>query len=60
MTRKAFTFELDDFNGEVLLPNPENLQIAEDRLLRLRMAINLDTEEVALVLQVQFALQDDV
>ena len=54
--REAQTFELDNLYREILLPDTEDLEIAEDRLLRFGMAIDLDTQEVALVLPVEFAL----
>ena len=50
---------LDDFDGEILLADSEELEIAERRLLRLclaRVSVDLDAEEVALVLPVEFAL----
>ena len=54
--REAQTFELDNLYREILLPDTEDLEIAEDRLLRLCVAIDLDTEEIALVLPVKFTL----
>ena len=50
------TLELDDLNREVLFTDTEDLEVAEDRLLRFGMAIDLDTQEVALILPVEFAL----
>ena len=55
-TQRRRTFQFDDFYREVLLANTEDLEIAEDRLLCFGMAVNLDTQEVALVLPVEFAL----
>ena len=54
--REARTFELDNLDREILLPDTEDLEVAEDRLLRFGVAIDLDTQEVALILPVEFAL----
>ena len=51
------TFELDDFYWEIFLPHSEDLQVAEDRLLCLRVAVNFNTQEVTLILPVEFALK---
>ena len=56
--REARTFELDNLDREILLPDTEDLEIAEDRLLRFGMAIDLDTQEVTLVLPVEFTLRN--
>jgi hypothetical protein len=58
-TQEQLTLVLDDFDGEVFLAESEELQVAEGRLLGLglsSMSIDLDTEVVALVLEVEFAL----
>ena len=52
------TLELDHLNREILLAYPEDFKVAEDRLLRFRMTVNPDTEEVSLVLPVKFTLRD--
>ena len=36
------TFQLDDFDREVLLAYAEDLEIAEDRLLRFSVTVHLD------------------
>ena len=44
-TREAqeeLTLELDNLDGVVLLAYTEDLEIAEDRLLSFRMAVDLD------------------
>ena len=53
----VLTLELDDLDGVVLLPHPEDLEVAEDRLLGLGVAVDLDTQEVSLVLPVKLALR---
>lgn len=53
---KLFTLQLNNLDRVVLLANAENFQVTVNRLFRLRMAVDLDTEEVALVLPVKFAL----
>lgn len=50
------TFEFNYFNWIVFFTDTEDFQIAENRLLRFRMAIYLDTKEVTLVLPVKFTL----
>ena len=55
---KLRTLELNDFDRVVLLPNPEDFEVAEDRLLGLSVTVNLDTQEVALVLPVELTLRD--
>ena len=50
------TLELDHFNGEILLAYTEDLEVAEDGLLRFGVTVDLDAEEVALILPVEFAL----
>ena len=54
------TLELNNLDGVVLFAHAEDLEVAEDGLLGLRVPVDFDAEEVALVLPVQFALQDDV
>ena len=53
------TLELDNLDGVVLFAHAEDLEVAEDGLLGLRVPVDLDAEEVALVLPVEFALQQD-
>jgi hypothetical protein len=53
---KHSILELNDLYRVVLLAQAEDLEVAEDGLLRLRVPVDLDTEEVALVLPVEFAL----
>ena len=53
----ALTLEFDDFDQVILFAHSEDLQVAEDRLLRLGVPVHLDAQEVALVLPVQLALQ---
>ena len=55
-TQRRRTFQFDDFYREVLLANTEDLEIAEDRLLRFGVAIDLDAKEITLVLPVKLAL----
>ena len=50
------TLELNDLDGVVLLPYTEDFEIAEDRLLCLRVTVDLDAKEVALILPVELAL----
>ena len=50
---------LDDFNGEVLLSQSEQFEVTECSLLGLGLScvsVDLDTEEVSLVLEVEFTL----
>ena len=50
---------LNDLDGEVLLAETEELEVAESSLLGLGLSsvsVDLDTEEVSLVLEVEFAL----
>ena len=54
------TFEFDDLDGEVFFADTEDFKIAEDRLLGFGMTVDLDAEEVALVLPVEFTLRDRV
>ena len=54
--RYTHTFELDYLNWEVLLPHTEDLEITKDRLFGLRVAVDLDAQEVALVLPIKLAL----
>ena len=42
----------DDFDREILVPHLEDLEVTEYGFLRLRMAVYLHAEEVALVLPV--------
>jgi hypothetical protein len=48
----------DDFDREILIPHLENLEVTEYGFLRLRMTVHLHAEEVALVLPVQFTLNE--
>lgn len=57
MTVQNLTFQLNDFDRVVFLPQTEDLEIAEDRLLGLSVTIDLDAQEVALVLPMKFALK---
>jgi hypothetical protein len=50
------TLKLHYLNRIVLLPHTEDLKVAEDGLLGLRVPVNLDTQEVALILPVEFTL----
>lgn len=50
------TFEFYNLDREVFFSDTEDLEVTEDRLFRLRVSVNLDTEEVALVLPIQFTL----
>ena len=52
------TLELNDLDGVVLLPYTEDFEIAEDRLLCLRVTVDLDAKEVALVLPIQLTLEE--
>jgi hypothetical protein len=57
---KNSVLELDNLNGIVLLTDTEDLEVAEDRLLRLGVAVDLDAEEIALVLPVELTLYDRI
>lgn len=51
---------LNDLDGVVLLSESEQLQVAEGSLLGLGLSsvsVDLDTEVVSLILEVEFALQ---
>ena len=50
------TLELDHFDREILFAYTGDLEVAEDGLLRFGVAIDLDAQEVALVLPVEFTL----
>ena len=50
------TLELDDFYREVLLPDTEDLEVAKDGLLGFGVAVDFNTEEIALVLPEQLTL----
>lgn len=50
------TLELNDLDGVVFFAHSEDLEVAEDGLLRFRVAIYLHAKEVALVLPVELAL----
>ena len=50
------TLELDHFDGEILFAYTEDLEVAEDGLLRFGVTVDLDAEEVALILPVELAL----
>jgi len=56
---EIITFEFYDFNGIVFFTDPEDLQIAEDGLLCLRVTIYFDAKEVALILPIKFALRHE-
>lgn len=51
------TFELDDLDRKILLSHAEKFEVAERRLLRLGVAVDLDTEEVTLRVPVELALR---
>lgn len=51
------TLQLNNFHREVFLADAENLEVAEDGLLRLCVPVDLDTQEISLVLPVQFTLR---
>jgi hypothetical protein len=50
------TFQFDDFYRTFFLANKEDFEIAEKRLFRLSVPIYLDTQEVTLILPIEFAL----
>lgn len=52
----ARTLELDDLYWVVLFTNSEDLEVAEDGLLGLGVAVNLHAKVVACVLPVDLAL----
>ena len=52
------TLELNDLNREVLFTDTEDLEVAEDRLLGFGMTVNPHTQEVSLILPVEFTLRD--
>jgi len=52
------TFQLDDFDWDVLLTKAKDLQIAKQGFLRLHMTVYLDAQEVALILPVELALDE--
>jgi hypothetical protein len=47
-----------DFDGEILVPHPENLEVAEYGFSRLCVAVDFYAEEVTLVLPVKFTLKN--
>ena len=51
------TFELDNFDREVLLTYAEYFKVAKDRFFSFGMAVNPDAEEVALILPIQSTLK---
>lgn len=53
------TFEFNNFDREIFFAHPEYFQIAEDRLLRLGVPIDLDTKVVTEILPVKFTLYMD-
>lgn len=56
---RTLTLVLDHLDGKVFLSNPEKLKVAKGGLLGLGLtgvAVDLDTEVVALILPVEFAL----
>ena len=59
ISTRTLTLVLDDFDGEILLPHPEDLKVTEYGFLCLCMTVDLHAEEVALVLPVQFTLKKD-
>jgi hypothetical protein len=48
--RERQTFQFNNFNREVFLLHTENFQVAEGRLLRLRVPVDFDTQEIPLIL----------
>lgn len=52
------TLKLNDLYRVVFFAHSEDLEVAEDGLLRFRVAIDLHTKEVALVLPVKLALDE--
>jgi len=56
---RALTLMFDDFDREILVPHPEDLEVTEYGFLRLCVTVDLHAEEVALVLPVQFTLKKD-
>lgn len=56
---RALTLMFDDFDREVLVPHPEDLEVTEYGFLRLCVTVDLHAEEVALVLPVQLTLKKD-
>jgi hypothetical protein len=51
------TFELNNFHREVLLAYAEYFEVAKNRFFSLGMAVNPDTEKVALILPIQPTLK---
>lgn len=49
--------DLDDLDGDVLFPETEQLEVAVLGFARLGVAVDLDTEEVAVRLEVELALR---
>jgi hypothetical protein len=49
---RTLTFVLYNFNREILVSHPEDLEVTEYGFLRLCVAVDLHAEEVALVLPV--------
>lgn len=50
-------FQFHHFDRVIFLAKSEDFQVAEDRLLRFGVTVNLDAKEVTLVLPVEFTLQ---
>lgn len=47
----------NNFDGEIFVSHAEDLEVTECGFFRLRVAINLHAEKVALVLPVKFTLK---
>jgi len=56
---RAPTFVFDNFDREILVPHPEDLEVTEYRFLRFCVTVDFHAEEVTLVLPVQFTLKKD-
>jgi len=56
---RALTLVFDNFDREILVPHPEDLEVTEYGFLRLCVTVDLHAKEVALVLPVQFTLKKD-
>ena len=54
------TFQFNDFDWVVLFAYSENLEVTEDRLLRLCVTVDFDAEEVTLILPVEFTLYNEM
>ena len=55
----APTFVFDNFDREILVSHPEDLEVTEYGFLRLCVTVDLHAQEVTLVLPVQFTLKKD-